>query len=299
MAILTRYETTAGAREDILDLISQLSPEETPLLSRIGISRANAAIHSWLTDTIPTATATIGAVGEGASAASQALSGRTRLSNYTQITTYTIDISGTQDATSMYGVESEYAYQLERGMKSWKIMVDRMLWTSTSASGSGTGTARQITGILDAVQTNRVTGSATVCALTESQFNTLLQNIAVTGGGIANTAFVNGFMKRRISSFATSNTRYTEVGGEGRVRNFVSIYESDFGTIEVVFERYIPPSEGAVLKMEDWRLAYLRRPFTKPLSDIGDSKRAMIIGEYTLEYLAESHSGLLSAFASS
>ena len=297
--ILTRYETTAGAREDILDLVSQLSPEETPVLSRIGVSRANAAVHSWLTDTLATATASRGAVVEGGSAASETLTGRSRLSNYTQITVYTIDISGTQDATSMYGVESEYAYQLEKGMKVWKNMVDIMLWTSTSASGSGTSTARQMTGIIDATLTNRVTGSAAVCALTEDQFNTLLQAIAVTGGGIANTAFVNGYMKRRISSFATSNTRYSEVGGEGRIRNFVSIYESDFGTIEVVFERYIPPTTGAVLKMEDWKLAYLRRPFTKPLADIGDSKRAMIIGEYTLEYLAESHSGILSAFASS
>jgi hypothetical protein len=298
MPVLTRYDTTAGAKEDVLDIITQLTPEETPLLSRLGVTTARSAFHNWLTDTIESATATGGATREGASAESRVLTDRTRILNYTQITTETIEVSGTQEASSMYGVESEYAYRLEQGMKRWKIMVDRILWVSTSASGSGSATARQLTGVIDAIQTNRVTGSATSCALTESQFNTLLQNVYESGGGTPDTAFALGFNKRRISAFATSNTRYTEVGAEGRVRNTVSIYESDFGTIEVVLERYIKPTEVAILTMKDWYIAYLRRPFVKPLSDIGDAKRAMIIGEYTLEYRAQQHSGLLSAFAS-
>lgn len=297
MPVLTRYDTTAGAKEDVLDIISQLTPEETALLSRLGVSGANAAIHSWITDTIDSATATGGSTVEGATAVSRTLADRTRLSNYTQITTETVDISGTQEATSMYGTENEYSYRLEQGMKRWKIMVDRILWTSTSASGTS-AVARTITGVIDAIQSNRVTGSGASCALTESQFNQLLQNVAENGGGAPDTAFARGFNKRRISSFATSNTRYTEVGAEGRIRNTVSIYESDFGTIEILFERYITPNEVAVLTMKDWYISYLRKPFVKPLSDIGDSKRAMIIGEYTLEYRAQAHSGLLSAFAS-
>lgn len=298
MAVLTKYEVTAGAKEDVLDLIMQLSPEETPVLSRMGTSKANAAIHSWLTDTLETATATGGASVEGASAVSRDLTGRTRLSNYTQITTEVIDISGTADATGLYGVESEYSYQLDKGMKRWKIMVDTILWTSTSAAGSGYSNARSITGIINATQSCRVTGSGGSCALTETVFNDLLQTIAETGGGTANVAFCRGYNKRRISSFATSNTRYAEVGSEGRVRNFVSVYESDFGTVEIVFERYIPPTTVAVMDMSKHKIAYLRKPKVEPLAKIGDSTRAMIVGEYTYEYLAESHNGLLSAFAS-
>ena len=298
MAVLTRYDTTAGAKEDVLDIISELTPEETQLLSRLGVSTAQSAFHNWITNTVESATATGGATPEGSTATSRQLADRTRILNYTQITTETIEVSGTQESSSMYGVESEYAKRLEDGMKRWKIMVDRILWTSTSASGSGETAARSLTGVIDAIRTNRVTGSAKSCALTETAFNDLLQTVAETGGGICDTAFARGFNKRRISQFATSNTRYSEVGSEGRVRNVVSIYESDFGTIEIVFERYITPNEVAVMKMSDWKIAYLRKPFVKPLSDIGDSKRAMIIGEYTLEYLAQQHSGLLSAFAS-
>lgn len=297
--ITTRYDTTAGAREDVLDAIMQLTPEETPLLSRLPVAQARSAYHSWLTDTINSATATGGATPEGATAQSRETGDRTRLANWTQITTYTIDISGTQEASSMHGVESEYTYQLEKGMKAFKLMQESILWNSTSASGSGTGTARQITGIIDAVRTCRQTGSGQSCALTETLFNNLLQTIAETGGGTPNIVFAKGFNKRRISQFATANMRTLEVGQSGKISNRVDVYDSDFGTLEIIFERYIPAATVAVLDMKSWAIAYLRRPFVLPLSVIGDSKRASIIGEYTLEYKAEPHNGLASAFTTS
>lgn len=297
--ITTRYDTTAGAREDILDAIMQLSPEETPLLSRLPVSQARSAFHSWLTDTLDSGTATGGATTEGATAQSRETGSRTRLTNYTQITSYVIDISGTQEASSMYGVESEYSYQLEKGMKIFKLMQDQILWNSTSASGSGTATARQLSGIINVTTTNRVTGSGNSCALSETLFNNLLQNIAETGGGVPNIVFAKGFNKRRISQFATANMRTLEVGQSGKVSNRVDVYDSDFGTLEIIFERYVPAAVVAVMDMKAHAIAYLRRPFILPLSVIGDSKRASIIGEYTYEYKAEPHNGLCSAFTTS
>lgn len=297
--ITTRYDTTAGAREDVLDAIMQLSPEETPLLSRLPVSQARSAFHSWLTDTLNSGTATGGATPEGATAQARETNDRSRPLNYTQITTYTIDISGTQEATSMYGMDSEYTYQLEKGMKIFKLMQDQILWNSTSASGSGTGSARSLTGIIDVTRTNRVTGSGQSCGLTETLFNNLIQSIAETGGGVPNIVFAKGWNKRRISQFATANTRTLQVGDSGKISNRVDVYDSDFGTLEIIFERYIPGSVVAVMDMKSWAVAYLRRPFILPLATIGDSKRAEIIGEYTLEYKAEPHNGLCSAFTTS
>jgi hypothetical protein len=174
-------------------------------------------------------------------------------------------------------------------------MVDQILINSTSAVGD-TATARQITGLINCLQTNRVTGSGGSSALTESSFNDLLQSIFEAGGN-PNIAFPGGFQKRRISAFATSNVRYQEPGSSGRVQNFVSVYESDFGDIEIIKERYMPKGSVPVLQLDKFKISYLRKPFVKPLAVIGDSERAEIIGEYTFEYLAENFSGLLSAFA--
>lgn len=297
MAVLTKYTVSASQKEDVLDVIQMLSPEDTAFLSRIGVAQARQANHEWLTDTLESATATGGATVEGATAVTEPYDARARLLNYTQITQKTIDISGTLEATSMYGMESEYAYRLEKAMKEWKIRVDQILLTSTSAVGTS-AVARSLSGLIDILRTNIVTGSGGSCALTETAFNDLLQSI-FSSGGVPDTAFVNGFQKRRISAFATSNVRYQEPGAEGRIRNRVAVYESDFGDIEVVLERYMPAATVPVLEIDGFKIAYLRKPFVKPLADIGDSKRAMIIGEYTFEYLKEPHSGKLSAFATS
>ena len=295
---LYTYGATAARKEDVLDLIYQLTPEETPLLSRLGVTQSRSHVHNWLTDVVNSATASGGATVEGASAVNFPITDRARLTNYTQITTDVIEITGTQEAIAMYGLESEYAYQLEMALKRWKLKVDRILWVSTSATGTSAA-VRTLTGVIDAIQSNRQTGSAGSCALTESLYNNLLQTVAENGGGSPNVTFVGGFNKRRISAFSSSNQRTQEVGASGRISNSVDVYQSDFGEQEIVFERYIPKSEGALMQMDTWRLAYLRRPFVQPLAVIGDSKRAEVIGEYTLEYLGQVKNGLLSAFATS
>ena len=41
------YNATAGAKEDVLDLITQIDPEETPFLSRLGVTRCSNRYTEW------------------------------------------------------------------------------------------------------------------------------------------------------------------------------------------------------------------------------------------------------------
>lgn len=296
MSIFESYAATAGAAEDILDIIQQIEPEETPLLSRIGTSRADNKVHIWLQDSIGSATATGGASEEGASATTKTITDRSRVTNYTQITTYTFGISGSQEAITHIGLDSEYAYQLEKAMKAVKIWMEQILINSTSATGAS-GTARTMTGLIDAIQTSVLTGSAGVCALTETMFNDLLEDI-FDQGGKPDLCIVNGYNKRRISAFSTDNTRYLEVNAQGRLLNYVSVYESDFGRIEILLDRYCPKGDVPVIQQDKWKVAYLRKPFVNPLAIDGDRKRAQVITEYTLEFLNEKSSGRYSAVKS-
>lgn len=295
------YNATAGAREDVLDLITQVDPEETPLLSRLGVGQAYNRYHEWVQDTLESGTGSGGAAVEGASAEKRALDARTRVNNWTQITSYVFGISGTQEATSQYGLENEYSYQLEKAMKIVKIMQEQILITSTTSTG-GMGTtcatgARQMKGLLSALTTNTATGSAGSCALTESIFNGLLQTIFENGNGRPDVAFANGFQKRKISSFSSNNTRFINMQNEKTLRNTITAYESDFGTISVVLDRWMTKNMIPVLQMDTWKIAYLRKPFVQQLGITGDSKDAQIITEYTLEYLNQSSSGKLSGLA--
>jgi len=295
------YNATAGAREDVLDLITQIDPEETPFLSRLGVGSTMNRYHEWLQDTLESATSTGGAVVEGADAVQRALAARSRLANWTQITSYTFGISGTQEATSQYGLDSEYSYQLEKAMKIIKIMQEQILLNSTSSTGGMGSTCatggRALTGLIDCIRTNVQTGSAESCALTETLLNNLLQTIFENGNGRPDIAFANGYQKRRISAFSSNNTRFINMQGEGTLRNTITAYESDFGTISVVLDRWMPKAVVPILEMSKFKIAYLRKPFVQPLAIVGDSKNSQILTEYTLEYLNEGTSGKLSAFA--
>ncbi len=295
MSVLDTYGTTAGNREDIYDVMQLVSPEETPLFTRLPDAVASATQHQWVEYTLTSGSGN--QVAEGAVTTGVTSSSKARVSNYCQINSKTGAVSGTQRKVSVVGEQDEFAFQMKRSMMEWKIEAENDLINSTTATGSA-GVARTTRGLIDGISTNRVTGSATTVALRESDFNDLLQKI-FEAGAVPDTCYVNGFNKRRISAFATNNTRFLDVDSSGMIRNRVSAYDSDFGTIEVILERYMPKTVGLILKDTLFRKAWLRKPSTYPLAKRGDLDEFQIVGEWCLEHLNQRAGGILSAFASS
>jgi|ERR1051326_6698567 hypothetical protein len=294
MAVLDTYGTTAGNREDIYDVLQLVSPEETPLFTRLPDAVANATQHQWVEYTLTSGSGN--QVAEGATATGVTSSSKARVSNYCQINAKTGAVSGTQRKVTIVGEQDEFAFQMKKSMLEWKIEAENDLINSTSAAGSA-GTARTTAGLITSITTNRVTGSAATVALRESDFNDLLQKI-FEAGAVADTCYVNGFNKRRISQFATTNVRFLDVDSSGLIRNRVSAYDSDFGTIEIILERYMPKTTGLLMKDSLFRKAWLRKPVTYPLAKRGDLDEFQIVGEWCLEHLNERAGGVLSAFAS-
>jgi hypothetical protein len=296
MAVLQTYGTTAGNREDIYDVLQLVSPEETPLFTRLPDAVANATQHQWTEYTLVSGSGNADV--EGATATGATVSSKARLSNFTEIMSKNGSVSGTQRKVTIVGEQDEFAFQMKKSMLEWKIGADSDLILQTSSAGSSS-TGRTMTGLINALsQGNVVTGSGATIALRESDFNDLLQKI-FEAGAVPDTCYVNGFNKRRISQFVTSNTRFLSMdGGDNKLVNRISIYESDFGTIEIVLERYMTKTVGVLQKDALFRKAWLRKPVTFPLAKRGDLDEFEIVGEWTLEYLNFRAGGLLSSFAS-
>ena len=111
----TTYLTT-GNREDLADMISNISPTETWFTSNSGSVDAKQRYHEWQTDVLDTPAAN--AFGEGADATAVAVTATSRLGNYTQILRKTFMISDTQEVTNAAGRKSEIAYQTEKKIRS-------------------------------------------------------------------------------------------------------------------------------------------------------------------------------------
>lgn len=292
---ITTYQAI-GNREDLTDVISTITLHETPLFSTLGKTKAIAKLHEWQTDSL--STGSTNAAIEGADFSFSRPGARSRLTNNVQIFTKTVEVSGTQDAVSTAGLDSEFAYQMEKRMKEIATDVEIALITGTGNSGA-TGTARLLKGILPFITTNVETGTGTGSeTLTETMYNDTLQTVWAAGGR-PDTSYVNGFQKRKISSFSTANDRTTEIGADGKISNFVDVYQSDFGTQTITLDSFMTASVVAVIQKDLWKVAMLRGIRMVDVATIGDAKRGALVGSLTLEARNEAGNGKVTQLSTS
>ena len=294
-AYLDSYRASASNREDLINLITNISPEETVTMSRIGKGDAKARTHEWLTETLQ-ASNSGNAVIEGASATfdSSDMTPRSRLTNVTQILRKEFSTSRTQDEVEKAGVGgTEFDHQ--RMLKTKEIARDMNAALINQASATGdSATARTMRGILDAITTN--TAAASNQPLAEPKFNELLQNIW-TQGGRPNAVYCHGFNKRTISSWSAPLTRNIDANGKKRTVA-VDIYDSDFGRLDIYLEREMPTTQVMVLEEKYWKTAFLRPLAYEKLGNVGGQDRGLVESEITLEFLAENSSGKITGTAS-
>src|SRR5689334_19479972 len=127
--VANTFETfdAKGIREDLTDVIYNISPTETPFMTSVSKSKATQTKHEWQTDSLESAT-TNNAQLEGDDIASfTSQSATTRLANYTQIVRKDLIVSGTVDVVVKAGRKSEVAYQASKRMKALKRDMETIL----------------------------------------------------------------------------------------------------------------------------------------------------------------------------
>jgi len=164
--------------------------------------------------------------------------------------------------------------------------------------GTGAGQYRVVTGVAalvltvaawdvapDATSTYVVYTVPT--PLTEAAMNDGIQ-LAKDAGGSPNAVYVSGKQKRAISGFAAG---LRQVIDQNKVLTAtVDIYQSDFGNMQVKYDRWTPEGTVAIVDEKMFRTAFLRPINVKELARDGSSRKFMIEGEYCLESLGESAS---------
>lgn len=286
----------AGNREDLMDVVTNISPIETPMFSSFKKVKASATLVEWMTESLAAAAAN--AQIEGSDYAFSKPTARTRVTNNAQIVRKTWEVSDTQEAVDKAGVESEYAHRMQNALKELARDIEYALVNGTGNSGAS-GTARSLKGVLAFITTNVETGSGTgTQALTESLFNDVLQT-AFTAGGNPDTVYANGWQKRKISAFSTPSTRNIDAEDKKLVAA-VDIYESDFGLLRIKLDRYMPTDKVAVLEQDKWAVASLRPiKVDQNVARVGSAKRAAVEAELTLVAYNEAASAKITELTTS
>ncbi|WP_457641452.1 DUF5309 domain-containing protein [Persephonella sp.] len=286
---VTTY-TAVGNREDLSDIITNIAPTETPLYSMFGKSTAKSTYHEWLEDDLsaPGANAQV----EGADYTINTATTRTRKGNYTQIFSKGYGVSGTQEAVLKAGIKSEIAYQMAKAMKEIARDVEYAIINNTAAVAGNATTARQMGGVQAFVTTNVLANAGTPRALTETLLNDGLQQ-AWESGGNPDVVVVNGANKRTISGFTAGATKEIYAKDKRLVAS-VDVYESDFGLVRIIANRWMPADKVFILEKGRFKTAYLRPFKQEEKAKTGDKVEKVVVGELTLEVRAEKANAIIA-----
>lgn len=311
MALPTNTFTTysaIGNREDLSDEIYRIDPTDTPFFSGVDKAKAATAVnHEWQTQALA-AVDTSNAVLEGDDATTDAATPTVRLGNICQISDKVARVTGTQMAVDHAGRDDELDYQAMLKGLELKRDIESILCGTNQAKETGNATtARKTASVLSWIKTNTSKGSGggdpatadgaatrtdgTQRAFTEAQLKTVLKSIW-DAGGKPDTIMVGGFNKQVFSTF-TGRSSPMEDAKSKKIVASVDAYESDFGKLKVVANRFSRTRDCLVLQMDMWGIAHLkgRKMESIPLAVTGDSRRKQIISEYVLEARNEKASG--------
>jgi hypothetical protein len=318
MAIVSNTFTTysaKGIRENLSNIIYNISPEETPFQSNIGKDSVQNTLYEWQTDALQAAATNAQLEGDDIGTYDP-VTATVRMQNYCQISRKTVVLSNTEEVVNKAGRKSELAYQLAKKGAELKRDMELVMVQSQVASAGSTSAARTTGSVLAFIKTNTdTTGTdpsyttlpnslrtdGTVRTFTETILKNVIQK-TWTSGGTPKILMTGPVNKQRVSGFAgIAATRYNIEGGAkpATIVGAADVYVSDFGNVTVVANRFQRERDALVLDPEYASVAYLR-PFQQmELAKTGDAEKRLLIVEYGLKITSENAHGLAADLVTS
>jgi hypothetical protein len=295
MATFTTYDQV-GKAEDVSDIISDITPTDTPMVTMIKPQKVSARVYEYQTDSL--AAAASNAQVEGADPTIATLTATTMISGYTQILHKAFQVSATADAIKTYGRAKETAYQLGRALKEIKRDLEYAYVGASNAGAAGTGgaspTAREMDSADQLIGAANTTAGGTA-ALTEAMLLSTGQAV-FNAGGDASVFMIKPADAQIVSAFTGASGRYRNFNdGTKTLVNAIDLYVSPYGEYKVVLNRHQMTTHAFLLDPTMWRSAVLR-PFSRTLlAKSGDSDKHFVVGEYGLMHLNPLASGQINA----
>lgn len=307
MAVVTNTFRAANAttnRESLSDVISMITPEDTPIYSMIGKGKADAIKPEWSVDDLATPARNIRE--EGDDYTFSQVTPPARLANFTQIFRKDWIISNTQEVTSEAGQATKRKRtKLKRGVELRKDVEFSIVDNLPSLGGN----IRQ-SGSLSTWMTSNVSRGATGSnggyntgtgltvaptngnqrAFTKTIMDTVMQSIYNNGGTPKNlvvSPYVKSVFVTFMSDTNVANFRYdvNKYEGTRTIVGTADYYEGPFGKVMVMPNRVQAISAGVARNaffvdpdFLEWKWLRAIKEDTN-VAKTGDAERGVIIGE--------------------
>lgn len=320
-AIANTFLTTSavGNREELSDVVSRITPEDTPIYSIIEKGKCVSVHPEWETDDLAAPASNI--VPEGEEYNFDAITPPVRMGDYTQIMRKDWIISKTQEVVSEAGNVQKRKYQkLKKGVEIRKDVEFALVTNQASVGGS----TRQLGSLPSWIVTNVSRGSGgsnggfnsgtgltvaptngTQRAFTKVLLDTVMQQ-GYTSGANYRHLFVSPYVKSVFVTFmsdtnvATFRYAVSKSGSKNTIVANADYYEGPFGTIMVHPDRVMASTANEArnaLFIDPTMVEFLwlrKIQEDKDIAKTGDSDKGVIIGEGTLKVKNEKGLGVIA-----
>ena len=279
MSTYTTYDQV-GLKESVADIITDITPFDTPAMTMFRDEKVGARTFSWLEDSL--AAAGSNAAVEGADASMATLTNAVERTNNTQILTKAFQVSATADAVGTYGRAKETAHQLGKALKEIKRDAEfALVGADQAAVGGSSSVARQMASAIAQISTVEAGGSA---ALTEAMLLSAGQT-AYNAGSDVDTFMIKPADAQIVAGFSASAGRNREIAQGKTLVNAIDLYVSPYGEYRVVLNRHLESSHALLIDPSMFKTCTLR-PFTRTLlSKSGDSDKHFVVGEMSCKHM--------------
>ena len=307
----TRY-ATKGLRESLSDVISDISPEQTPFFSGAGTGpKAKAALVEWQTDSLAAAAANAVVPGNDSSFNTPATT--VRVGNHLQISEKTLILADSLEVIDKAGRKSELARLIAKFGKELKRDIEFISLSAQAGEGGSTTVAPLAAGLNAWLKTNVNLGTGGVDPIytsgvptatrTDGTQRAFTETIAkdvisqgYTAGAEYSTLMVGPFNKTVVSAFSGIATRNYDLSNVSpRATAIIAsadVYVSDFGVLRVIPNRFQRERDAWFL---DWNMvsySFLRPFQTRKLAKTGDAEKRLLNVEWTIRVENEAAHGL-------
>ena len=271
------YDSPVGNKEDISNILTMISPDDSPLYSGWGRVQAKAMTHSWLTDSLRAAAANKHT--EDAAYSVAITQPRVKLTNNVQIFMAGYFVTESQEATDKYAIESEIGRQMTKAMKEIVLDAEKAIVEQTTTNAGDGVTAPQLGGVGYFNTVNVV--NAAGADLDEDMLNDAIQ-LAWEAGGNVDTVYCSGRNKRTISSWTAGATKNMNMDSK-KVVNVINVYEADFGVVKIKPHRGYSNSRIDILESQYWAICPFKPFKINDLPKTGLRIEKNITGMFTVE----------------
>ena len=321
MAVVTNTfvaSSAKGNREELSDVVSRITPEDTPIYSMIPTVSFKTVHPEWETDDLAAPADNVQAEGDYYTFGSTTPA--VRQGNYTQILRKEGIISGTQDATDNAGNVEQVKYQkLKKGVELRKDVE----YSIVAANASVAGSSRKSGSLSTWITSNVARGASganggyssgtgltvaptngTQRAFTKALLDGVMQ-LGYQNGANFGHVFLSPYVKSVFITFMSdanvASFRYMADNGKGNsIVSNADVYEGPFGKVVIHPNRVMAGAAGLarnvfLVDTEYAEYGWFRKiAEDKEVAKTGDARKFVLLGEGALKVKNEKGMGVVA-----